>query len=251
MNSVGFAANGFAGAVRPVAPPSGQAVSLENSDTKQDSAAAIANNDGRAAAETKQQADKAEQRRQAVEDQQLIRRLSARDAEVRAHEAAHASVGGQFAGPANFSFQRGPDGIDYAVGGEVRISVPSGGPSPESTLQALQQVRAAALAPASPSEQDRQVAAQAARQAAELRAQIDSHALEQDQQKLEQAVAEREAKAEQKQRDEEQRLEARQQDEQRLARQQLERRNAQLSAELITLDNLERRNAGSLLNQFA
>lgn len=272
MNNVGLAANAFANVVSPFSPAGRQVVGLENSNAKQDLLAPVeqakqsdsalndqnntpanfTNSEEQASVELKQQADKKdEQRRQAVEDQQLVSRLSARDAEVRAHEAAHASVGGQFTGSPSYSFQRGPDGVDYAVGGEVRISIPSGGASPEATLQALQQVRAAALAPAEPSEQDRQVAAQAASQAVELRAQITAQALEQDQQLLAEAAAEREAKAEQKQRDQTQSTEARQQDEQRLVRQQTGRRNALLGDELVTLDNLQRSAPGTLFSQLA
>ena len=278
MNNIGsaaFAANVFAN-VSTFNPAGRHAVGLESPDTKGDLIApieqakqgnstlnddsnlggfdnkAVSNNEDQQAAERQQALDeKDQQRRQAMEDQQLIRRLSVRDAEVRAHEAAHASVGGQFAGAPSFSFQRGPDGIDYAVGGEVRLSVPSGGANPELTLQALQQVRAAALAPANPSEQDRRVAAQAASQALELRAEIDSQKLQQKQQQLAEAAAEREAKAEQKKLDQEQSTDAVQQDDQRLARQQSGLRNTRLGEQLVTIDNLEKNNLGLLLSQRA
>ena len=266
MNNIGLAPSAFANVVSPFNPVGRQAVSLENPDAKEELLAPVEqsqqgrsalNEDDNAQAtvnseERQALAEKDEQQRQAVEDQQLIRRLSARDQEVRAHEAAHASVGGQFAGSPSFTYQRGPDGVDYAIGGEVRISVPSGGSSPEATLQALQQVQAAALAPASPSEQDRQVAAQAASQAVELRAEIENNELEAKQQKLDEAEAEREEKAQEEARIEEQALEQQRQDEQRLAREQSTRRNALLGEELITLDNLERNNSqGNLLNQLA
>jgi len=94
------------------------------------------------------------------EDQALIAKLAARDREVRAHEAAHQAAGGGLVGGASFSYQNGPDGKAYAVGGEV--SVASGAASdPQATIAKMDQVRAAALAPASPSGQDRAVAAQA------------------------------------------------------------------------------------------
>ena len=57
------------------------------------------------------------------QEQQQVRELSARDREVRAHEEAHANVGGRYAGSPTYSFQRGPDGKQYAVGGEVSIDV--------------------------------------------------------------------------------------------------------------------------------
>jgi hypothetical protein len=94
-------------------------------------------------------------------ERRVIEKLASRDREVRAHEQAHAAVGGQYAGAASYSYQRGPDGINYAVGGEVPISLPSGGGDPRQVLAAAEQVRRAALAPAEPSAQDRSVAAAA------------------------------------------------------------------------------------------
>ncbi|GGY48178.1 hypothetical protein GCM10011297_21370 [Bacterioplanes sanyensis] len=98
-----------------------------------------------------------------------IQQLKQRDAEVRAHEQAHAAVGGNLAGAASFSYQRGPDGVRYAVGGEVSIDVSKVSGDPQATLEKMERVRRAALAPAEPSAQDRQVAAQAAQLAAEAR----------------------------------------------------------------------------------
>ncbi|MCR8922394.1 catalase [Dasania sp. GY-MA-18] len=101
-----------------------------------------------------------------------IRELRARDAEVRAHEAAHASVGGQYAGAPSYSYETGPNGVKYAVGGEVSISLPANADNPLQTIQAAEQVRRAALAPADPSGQDRRVAASAARVAISARAEL-------------------------------------------------------------------------------
>lgn len=69
---------------------------------------------------------------------------------------------------ASFTYETGPDGKRYAVGGEVGIDV-SGGRTPEETLAKAERIRAAALAPAEPSAQDRQVAAEADQMAAEAR----------------------------------------------------------------------------------
>jgi hypothetical protein len=113
----------------------------------------------------------AEQRQQDQAEQAEIRELEARDREVRAHEQAHAAVGGQYAGSPQYEFETGPDGQRYAVGGEVSIDV-SEERTPEQTVRKLQQVRAAALAPAEPSPQDLRVAAEAARGVAEAQAQI-------------------------------------------------------------------------------
>ncbi|WP_239985564.1 putative metalloprotease CJM1_0395 family protein [Marinobacter salexigens] len=87
--------------------------------------------------------------------------LKARDREVRAHEAAHQAVGGQHAGAISLSFQRGPDGAQYAVGGEVSIDISPVNGDPQATIEKMRVVRSAAMAPAEPSSQDRAVAAQA------------------------------------------------------------------------------------------
>ncbi|MDX9700476.1 MAG: putative metalloprotease CJM1_0395 family protein [Rhodocyclaceae bacterium] len=100
-----------------------------------------------------------------------LRELQKRDREVRAHELAHVAVGGSLVTQgASFSYETGPDGKRYAVGGEVRIDT-SPGKTPEETLDKAQQIKAAALAPANPSPQDRQVAAMANQMA--MQAQIE------------------------------------------------------------------------------
>lgn len=118
--------------------------------------------DPNTAADSQEQAAKEVQAKQQIEDQKVIAELSARDREVRAHEAAHAAVGGQYAGAPSYTFQKGPDGVSYAVGGEVSISTSAIANDPEATIAKAQQIKAAANAPADPSPQDRQVAAQAA-----------------------------------------------------------------------------------------
>ena len=95
------------------------------------------------------------------EEEAQVRRLQQRDAEVRAHEQAHAAVGGQYAGAPSYDFQTGPDGRQYAVGGSVPIDV-SAESTPRETILKAQIVQRAALAPAQPSQQDYRVAAEAA-----------------------------------------------------------------------------------------
>ena len=119
--------------------------------------------------EAKQAEQKAEQKIAQVEQQQVTK-LKSRDAEVRAHEQAHAATGGQYAGSPTYSFKRGPDGNNYAVGGEVSISTSAIAGDPAGTIRKMQQVRAAALAPAEPSGQDRKVAAGATQQISKARA---------------------------------------------------------------------------------
>jgi len=101
-------------------------------------------------------------------DQALLRDLAQRDREVRAHEAAHKATAGQYAnGGPTYDFKVGPDGKRYAVGGEVKIDVSAVPNDPHATKQKAQVIRAAALAPAQPSAQDRAVASQASQLAVE------------------------------------------------------------------------------------
>lgn len=95
-----------------------------------------------------------------VEQQLMVEELKARDRQVRSHEAAHMAAGGTLAGAASYSYERGPDGRSYAVGGEVSIEL-SAGSNPRETIERARQIRAAALAPADPSGQDLRVAAAA------------------------------------------------------------------------------------------
>ena len=106
------------------------------------------------------------------EEEAAVRKLKARDTQVRAHEAAHlAAAGGLAVSGASFSFQRGPDGVNYAIGGEVSIDV-SPGRTPQETLGRARTIQAAALAPADPSGQDLAVAAQARQMEQEARAEL-------------------------------------------------------------------------------
>jgi hypothetical protein len=98
-----------------------------------------------------------------------VAELSSRDREVRAHELAHAAVGGSHAGAPSYTFKRGPDGRSYAVGGEVAIDVGAIANDPAATVRKMQQVKRAALAPADPSGQDISIAARAQVLAAQQR----------------------------------------------------------------------------------
>ncbi|MFT5083531.1 MAG: hypothetical protein ACI9Y1_001576 [Lentisphaeria bacterium] len=128
------------------------------------------------------------------EEQKIIQQLSARDTEVRAHEQAHAAIGGQYAGAPSFTFQRGPDGVNYAVGGEVSISVGRAS-TPQETIQKAQVIKRAALAPADPSPQDRRVAAEASQLEINARKELaaeNTHKAEEQQKTREQSSDEQE-----------------------------------------------------------
>ena len=83
------------------------------------------------------------------------------DRQVRAHEQAHLAAAAGLARGVSFTFVTGPDGQQYAVGGEVSIDTSPVSGDPRATIQKAQQIRAAANAPSNPSGQDRAVAAQA------------------------------------------------------------------------------------------
>ncbi len=106
------------------------------------------------------EADKA--KAMAVE-QQVLAQLAKRDAEVRSHEQAHASVGGSFAQSPQLSYEQGSDGRRYAVDGEVSIDISAVPGNPLATVNKMRQVYAAAMAPSDPSMADIRVAAEAMR----------------------------------------------------------------------------------------
>jgi len=105
-------------------------------------------------------------------ERQQLMQLQQRDNEVRSHEAAHIATGGSaVSGAASFTYQKGPDGKLYAVGGEVPISA-SGGSTPEEKIAIARQVQEGALAPANPSPQDLKVASSAAMMEARARQEL-------------------------------------------------------------------------------
>jgi hypothetical protein len=107
------------------------------------------------------------------EEKAKLDKLRARDQEVRAHEAAHKAAAGSHArGSAQFTFEEGPDGRRYAVGGEVSIDTSKISGDPEATIRKAQTIRRAANAPAQPSGQDRNVAAQATQMESEARREL-------------------------------------------------------------------------------
>lgn len=130
----------------------------------------------------------AEQERQQIEREQ-IQELSARDREVRAHEQAHAAAAGQYGSSPTYSFVRGPDGVSYAVGGEVKIDISPIPGDPEATLRKAQQLLRAANAPAEPSAQDGRVAAQAAQMEQQARAELSALQAEEAAQRREDIVS--------------------------------------------------------------
>ena len=109
-----------------------------------------------------------------LSDEELVQisTLKAQDAKVREHEQAHRSAsGGLNVSSASYTYQRGPNGVNYAVAGEVKIDA-SAGRTPEETLARAEMIIDAALAPADPSSVDRSVAAKAQNMAQQAQLEI-------------------------------------------------------------------------------
>lgn len=170
----------------------------QNSSTASASATDDDAQERQAEDKAKKEAEKeAEEAEKEAEDKQ-IEQLEKRDKEVRAHEQSHSAVGGSAAGSPSYDLESGPNGRQYATGGEVSIKLPGGG-SPEQVKRDAEQVKRAALAPAQPSSQDRSVAAKAGQIATQAQAEINQEKTEE----LEAAKEEQQQKAEELQESEE------------------------------------------------
>lgn len=165
-------------------PEQSEASTPQDKRTQRNSRA-TANNDNEQVADEREKSAKDTQEKQRLEEErQEVVELAARDREVRAHEQAHVAVGGRYAGAASYRYERGPDGVNYAISGEVPIST-SKESTPEATVLKAQIIRRAALAPAEPSPQDRSVAARASALEVEARKEIAAVKQQQETEKAE------------------------------------------------------------------
>ena len=105
------------------------------------------------------------------EEQAELQDMKRRDEEVRVHEQAHQSAGGQYASAPHYEYENGPDGKRYVTDGSVNIDVGEES-DPQATIDKMQVVKRAALAPAQPSAQDRRVYAEASQKEAEARREL-------------------------------------------------------------------------------
>ncbi len=104
------------------------------------------------------------------QDLKQIQKLKSRDREVKTHEQAHLSAAGSLAtGDASFTYSKGPNGVRYAIGGEVNIDTSPISGDPAATIRKADTIRRAALAPANPSAQDQKVASKASAMAEKAR----------------------------------------------------------------------------------
>ena len=112
--------------------------------------------------ESTKPAEQSNEKKLSQEQSQIVQKLSARDRHVKNHEAQHLAVAGAYAtgGPV-YSYTTGPDGKQYAVGGEVQLNMSPVSNNPEATIAKAEVIRRGALAPADPSGADLAVAATA------------------------------------------------------------------------------------------
>ena len=85
----------------------------------------------------------------------VLEKFKKTDAEIRSHEQIHASIG-HTTTPISYTYQQGPDGKMYAVGGSVRLdtSIPE---DPKAAAFKLDQIQKAASAPMDSSSADNQI----------------------------------------------------------------------------------------------
>ena len=95
-------------------------------------------------------------------DKDLVERLEQRDLEVRSHEQSHVAQAGEYArGAPTYTYQMGPDGKSYAVGGSLAVDVGKEADPVENQLKS-QTLQAAAMGVDEPSAADAGVFVQAA-----------------------------------------------------------------------------------------
>lgn len=108
-----------------------------------------------------------------AEELRIINKLAATDLHVKMHEQQHIAAGGAYVvGGPSYTFTTGPDGKNYAVGGEVQLDTSPIPNNPQATISKAATIRQAALAPADPSGADRSVAVAATQMEAKARAEL-------------------------------------------------------------------------------
>lgn len=117
------------------------------------------------------------------DEQSEVEQLKARDTEVRAHEQAHQSAGGSYAGSPQYEYKTGPDGNKYVTDGHVNIDIGKES-TPEKTIEKMRTVISAAHAPAEPSGQDLKVAAEAQQKMSEAQQELSEENTKENNQKL-------------------------------------------------------------------
>ncbi|MEI7811835.1 MAG: putative metalloprotease CJM1_0395 family protein [Ignavibacteria bacterium] len=102
-----------------------------------------------------------------------VEQLQKIDKEVQDHEAAHQAAAGNLFLGKTFTYRIGPDGNRYAVAGEVNIDTSAVPGNPKATIDKMERIKSAAMAPGDPSAQDMKVAAAAASAEIEARKELE------------------------------------------------------------------------------
>jgi len=97
-----------------------------------------------------------------LREQLEVKRLEQVERSVHEHERSHLRAARDLAiSSPSFDYQRGPDGKEYAVGGEVNVSADFDFADAQGTIEKALKIRQAALAPNDPSPKDRRAATEA------------------------------------------------------------------------------------------
>lgn len=80
------------------------------------------------------------------EDDDVLQEMRARDRQVRAEESALRTAAGRYAGATSFRYERGPDGLRYAVEGETPVDTSPVPGDPQATVAKMNAVHAATQA---------------------------------------------------------------------------------------------------------
>ncbi len=113
-------------------------------------------------------------------EQEEVKALKTRDAEVRRQQQAHAARVGSYASSPQYKYETGPDGRRYIVDGSVSIDVAKVDGDVKATLRKMETLIGAATAEDYPSPQDRAVARAARALALEARAELSARAVGRD-----------------------------------------------------------------------
>lgn len=111
-------------------------------------------------------------------EQNEVDQLKERDQEVKRHEQAHASAAGAHSRGISYDYTTGPDQAQYATSGHVDIDMSPVSGDPQATIDKMQTIQRAALAPEEPSSQDRQVQSDALKMETEAKKDLQEDNLE-------------------------------------------------------------------------
>jgi hypothetical protein len=147
-------------------------ISINNAEEEQKEVAAASTTDTVKISSAANQYSVANQTDLSEEEQKTVEELKKVNDNVEKHEDAHQAVAGDLFKGKSITYKSGPDGKQYAVAGEVQIDTTAESDDPQATMQKMERVRSAALAPSDPSAQDQKVASEASQAIMDAQAQM-------------------------------------------------------------------------------